>query len=185
MQIRPTPLPEIKVILPDVKRDARGFFIETYNKRTLREVAGIDVEFVQDNHSRSEDVGVVRGLHFQIAPHAQDKLIQVLRGSILDVAVDIRHGSSTFGRHVAVIVSAEDNAQVWVPKGFAHGYSTLEPGTEVLYKVTAHYDLASDKGIAWNDPDLRIDWRLRGQAVLSAKDRSHPKLRDLPTYFRY
>ena len=150
MQIRPTPLPEIKVILPDVKRDARGFFIETYNKRTLREVAGIDVEFVQDNHSRSEDVGVVRGLHFQIEPYAQDKLIRVLRGSILDVAVDIRHGSPNFGRYAAVIVSAEDHAQVWVPKGFAHGFSTLRH--------------------LWNDPELNIDWQVRGTPILSEKD---------------
>jgi dTDP-4-dehydrorhamnose 3,5-epimerase len=185
MQFRSTALPEIRVILPDVKRDARGFFVETYNRRTLRELAGIDVDFLQDNHSRSEDVGVVRGLHFQIEPHAQAKLVQVLRGSILDVAVDIRHGSPNFGRHAAVMLSAENHAQVWVPKGFAHGFSTLEPGAEVLYKVSAHYDPVCEKGIAWNDPELNIDWQLRGTPILSAKDSRLPRLRDLPVYFRY
>ncbi len=186
MKILPTAIPEIKLIVPHIFRDDRGFFIETYNRSTLREIAGISADFVQDNHSRSEQAGVVRGLHFQIEPYAQDKLVRVVRGSICDVAVDIRVGSPSYGHHVSVELSAENQAQLWVPKGFAHGFCTLEPGTEVIYKVTAHYDRACDKGLAWDDPDLKIDWPIAAPAaLLSDKDRTYPKLRDLPVYFHY
>ena len=186
MQVLPTALPEIKLIIPRIFRDERGFFIETYNRRASHEFAGIDVDFVQDNQSRSEQAGVVRGLHFQTEPRAQDKLVRVLRGSILDVAVDIRVGSPNYGRHASATLSAENQAQLWVPKGFAHGFCTLEPGTEVLYKVTAYYDAGCDKGLAWDDPVLSINWPVAAEAVLlSDRDRKHPYLKDLPAYFRY
>lgn len=186
MKVLPTALPEIKLIVPAILRDDRGFFVETYNRRTLREIAGISADFVQDNHSRSEQAGVVRGLHFQIEPYAQDKLVRVVLGSICDVAVDIRVGSPSYGQHVSVVLSAENQAQLWVPKGFAHGFCTLEAGTEVIYKVTAYYDRACDKGLAWDDPDLKIDWPVAKQAAhLSDKDRNQPKLQDLPAYFHY
>ena len=186
MKVVPTALPEIKLIVPRTIRDDRGFFVETYNRSKLREVAGIGADFVQDNHSSSEQAGVVRGLHFQIEPCAQDKLVRVVRGSICDVVVDIRVGSSCYGHHVSVVLSAENQTQLWVPKGFAHGFCTLEPGTEVVYKVTAHYDAGCDKGLAWDDPDLNIDWPVAAPAaLLSDKDRTHPRLRDLPAYFYY
>jgi len=186
MKILPTALPEIKLIVPPIFRDDRGFFVETYNRRTLAEIAGIRAEFVQDNHSRSELAGVIRGLHFQIEPCAQDKLVRVARGSICDVVVDIRVGSPTYGHHVSLELSEENRAQLWVPKGFAHGFCTLGVGTEVAYKVTAHYDSACDKGLAWDDPDLKIDWPVTAPAaILSDKDRTHPRLRDLPAYFHY
>ncbi len=183
MQVQETALAGVKVIAPKRFSDARGFFSETYNQRALAEI-GIDAVFVQDNHSLSRDKGVVRGLHFQSPPHAQGKLLRVIRGAILDVAVDIRRGSPSYGRHVSVELSAEDWNQIWVPEGFAHGFCTLTNDTEVLYKVTAFYEPAHDHGIAWDDPDLGIDWPIdAGQAILSDKDRQHPRLADLPDYF--
>ena len=146
--------------------------------------AGIDAIFVQDNHSLSAEPGTIRGLHFQTRPHAQDKLIRVTRGAILDVAVDIRNGSPTFGQHVAVKISAENWQQLWIPKGFAHGFCTLKPNTEVLYKTTAYFDQSCDKGLAWDDPDLNIEWPVSPDRVkLSDKDRRHPRLSELPHYF--
>ena len=148
------------------------------------EAAGIDLAFVQDNHSLSGPVGTLLGLHFQSPPHAQTKLVRVARGRILDVAVDIRRSSPTFGHHVAVELSAENWKQIFVPAGFAHGFVTLEPGTEVLYKVDALYAPANDHGLAYDDPALCIDWRLPiDHLVLSEKDRKHPRLADLPAYF--
>jgi dTDP-4-dehydrorhamnose 3,5-epimerase len=147
---------------------------------------GVCASFVQDNHAFSVQPGVLRGLHFQTAPSAQGKLVRCTRGSILDVAVDIRRGSPTFGQHVAAEISAGNWRQIWVPPGFAHGYVTLEPSTEVLYKVTAYYDPACDRGIAWDDPDLGIDWRInRADLILSAKDQNHPRLADAPAAFTY
>lgn len=176
---------DVRLLTPVRHGDARGFFSETYNERTLSE-AGIQARFVQDNHSLSTDRGVVRGLHFQTPPHAQDKLVRVSRGSILDVAVDIRRGSPTYGRHVAVKLSAENWQQLWVPKGFAHGFCTLEPDTEVIYKVTDYYAPECDKGIAWNDPALGLDWPITiEEAIVSGKDAKHPRLIDLPAYFNY
>ena len=185
MTIIDTKIPEIKVLEPKIFRDPRGFFSETWNRAALEE-AGLALDFVQDNHALSRDAGVLRGLHFQIPPMAQDKLVRVCRGRILDVAVDIRHGSPTFGRHVAVEISAENWRQILVPKGFAHGYVTLEPDTEVIYKVTGFYAPEHDRGLAWDDPALGIDWLLDGrEPMLSEKDRKHPVLSDLPTHFTY
>jgi dTDP-4-dehydrorhamnose 3,5-epimerase len=176
-------IPEVKLIQPQCHRDGRGFFSETFNARALTEAA-IDGNFVQDNHSLSNLKGVIRGLHFQIPPHAQDKLVRVIRGAILDVAVDIRRNSPSYGRHVAVVLSAENWKQLWVPKGFAHGFCTLEPDTEVIYKVTDYYAPECDRGLAWNDPALGIDWPIAmDDAILSDKDRRHPPLAELPGYF--
>ena len=163
--------------------DERGFFSETYNKQVLAE-AGINLDFVQDNQSLSVDSGVLRGLHFQSPPHAQDKLVRVTRGSILDVAVDIRAGSKTFGQHIAVELSADNWKQLFVPKGFAHGFCTLTPNTEVQYKVTDYYAPECDKGLAWDDAALGIDWPITASdVILSDKDKTHPKLSELPDYF--
>ncbi len=165
--------------------DHRGFFLETYSARDFAALGIADV-FVQDNHSRSEQAGTVRGLHFQLAPHAQAKLVRVLRGAILDVAVDIRRGSATYGQHVAVELTAENGHQLYVPAGFAHGFCTLVPETEVAYKVTDYYAPACDRGIAWNDPDLALPWPFDAEAVqLSDKDRRAPRLRDIPAAFQY
>jgi len=185
MNWRALEIPALKIIQPQRFQDARGFFSETYSARKFHDL-GIDAAFVQDNHVLSLDKGVVRGLHFQVPPHAQDKLIRVTRGMILDVAVDIRKGSPTYGRHVAVLLSAENWEQLWVPKGFAHGYRTLEPKTEVLYKVTDHYAREFERGLAWDDPALGIDWRLGSTPpILSEKDRSYPPLHQLQAYFTY
>lgn len=185
MHIIDADIPEIKLLEPRIFRDPRGFFSETWNQRALVD-AGLDLDFVQDNHAMSTEAGVLRGLHFQISPNAQDKLVRVCRGRILDVAVDIRTGSPTFGKHVAVEISADNWRQILVPKGFAHGYVTLEPNTEVIYKVTGFYSPEDDRGLAWDDPALGIDWRLDGRdPILSDKDRKHPRLADLTTCFTY
>ena len=185
MQIEPLEIPEIQVITPKIFRDERGFFSETFNSASLRE-AGFNHDFVQDNHAMSRDVGVVRGLHFQIDPSAQGKLVRVVKGSILDVAVDVRHGSPTFGRHVSRTLSAENWEQLWVPVGFAHGYCTLEPDTEVIYKVTNFYDPANERGIQFDDPALAIRWPVdRAGAQLSAKDLENKPLSEHPVYFKY
>lgn len=163
-------IPEVKIITPRRFSDDRGFFSETYNARAFKE-AGIEVDFVQDNHSYSARKGTVRGLHFQAPPHAQSKLVRVLRGSIIDVAVDARKASPTFGKWVKAELSAENGKQIFVPQGFLHGFLTLEPDTEVAYKVDAFYDGASDGSVKWNDPDLAIDWGVEeGAASLSDKD---------------
>jgi dTDP-4-dehydrorhamnose 3,5-epimerase len=185
VEVRSLAISDVKVITPRLFKDERGFFCETYSRRALAE-AGIVADFVQDNHSLSRTRGVLRGLHFQTEPFAQGKLVRVLRGSIFDVAVDIRRGSPDFGKHVSCVLSAENWSQMWIPPGFAHGFCTLEPDTEVLYKVTAFYAPQCDRGIAFDDPDLGIAWPLAGgEAVLSDKDRRHPRLRDLPAEFTY
>ncbi len=174
MTVIPTAIPDVKVLVPKKFGDHRGFFSEVYSRRRLAEV-GITTDFVQDNHSLSAERGVVRGLHYQIAPMAQAKLIRVVRGAILDVALDIRRGSPTFGKHVTELVSAENWKQVFVPVGFAHGFATLEPGTEVIYKVTSDYSPAHERGIRWDDPKLGINWTIAAdQAVLSKRDTVHP-----------
>ncbi|HXQ29101.1 MAG TPA: dTDP-4-dehydrorhamnose 3,5-epimerase [Gemmatimonadales bacterium] len=185
MRIERLAIKDILSLTPTKHGDERGFFSEVFRSDVLA-AEGVQATFVQDNHALSAQPGVLRGLHFQAPPHAQGKLVRCTHGAILDVAVDIRHGSPTYGRHVAAEISAANWMQIWVPPGFAHGYVTLEPGCEVLYKVTDYYDPASDRGIAWDDPDLAIDWRLPAASmVLSDKDRRHPRLTDIPPVFRY
>jgi dTDP-4-dehydrorhamnose 3,5-epimerase len=183
VEIRPLDIPDVKLVIPQIHRDERGFFSETYNRQRMGAV-GIAVEFVQDNHSLSAEAGTVRGLHFQAPPHAQGKLLHVPRGSIFDVAVDIRVGSPTFGRHVGTILSAENWMQIWIPAGFAHGYCTLERDTEVIYKVTDYYAPDCDRGLKWDDAALGIEWPVDPtNARLSDKDRRHPALKDTAPAF--
>jgi dTDP-4-dehydrorhamnose 3,5-epimerase len=183
LDIEPTAIPEVKILTPKRFDDGRGFFSEVYNRKRYED-AGVKLDFVQDNHSLSEKAGTIRGLHFQTAPFAQDKLVRVLRGRILDVAVDLRKSSPTFGQHVAVELSAKNWRQLLVPIGFAHGFCTLEPDTEVLYKVTNYYSAAHDGGLALDDPTLGIEWPVSlGDAILSEKDRKHPRLANLATCF--
>jgi dTDP-4-dehydrorhamnose 3,5-epimerase len=178
-------LPSIRSIIPLRHDDGRGFVSEVWRADALRS-AGIVADFVQDNHSLSRAAGTVRGLHFQVGAAAQAKLVRCSRGAIFDVAVDIRHGSPTFGGHVESILSAENWQQLYIPVGFAHGYCTLEPDTEVVYKVTSYYDAAAERGLAWDDPALGIAWPAdRSDVNLSARDRSHPRLDDLPHYFPF
>jgi dTDP-4-dehydrorhamnose 3,5-epimerase len=173
----------LRLISPRKSGDARGFFSETYNRQTFADAA-IGDTFVQDNHSLSAPPGTLRGLHFQSPPFAQDKLVRVVRGAIFDVAVDIRASSPTYGRHFAVELSAANWRQLLIPIGFAHGYCTLEPDTEVLYKVSNYYSAAHDRGLAWDDPALGIVWPLPDNgAILSDKDRGHPLLAELETPF--
>jgi dTDP-4-dehydrorhamnose 3,5-epimerase len=173
-RLAPEAIPGLLVLEPKKFGDHRGFFSETYSRARLAE-AGFDREFVQDNHSRSAEVGTLRGLHFQTPPAAQDKLVRVVRGAILDVAVDLRRGSPTYGDHAAVELSAENWRQLLVPVGFAHGFVTLAPDVEVVYKVTDYYSPPNDRGLLWSDPDLGIDWGPAGAApILSDKDRAAP-----------
>jgi len=175
----------VVLFIPRRISDDRGFFSETFNVRALAS-GGVTGDFVQDNHSLSVQRGVVRGLHYQLPPAAQDKLVRVTRGSILDIAVDIREGSPTYGQHVAVTLSAENWQQLWVPKGFAHGFCTLEPDTEVVYKATDYYAPEFDRGLRWNDPDLGITWPVTAEgAILSAKDAVAPLFRGLEAPFQY
>ena len=176
-------LPGPVLITPRRFGDHRGFFVETYSAADFAAL-GIPDVFVQDNHSLSAQPGTVRGMHFQIAPRAQAKLVRVLRGAILDIAVDIRRSSPSYGQHVAVELSAENLQQFYVPLGFAHGFCTLQPDTEVAYKVTDTYAPDCDRGIAWDDPDLALPWPFEAQDVqLSDKDRRAPRLRDMPAAF--
>jgi dTDP-4-dehydrorhamnose 3,5-epimerase len=176
VEVRPLAIPDVLEIVPAKFGDDRGFFSETYNAQKMAE-AGIDLVFVQDNHSLSAVKGVLRGLHYQLAPRAQDKLVRVVRGAIFDVAVDIRRGSPTFGRWVGLEVSAAKWNQILVPKGFAHGFVTLEPDTEVVYKVTDLYSPENDRGIRFDDPQLAIEWPLAAQDLqLSKKDAEAPSL---------
>ncbi len=185
MDIQATSIPEVKIIAPKKFGDARGFFSETYNQRAFH-AAGITDVWIQDNHSLSGPKGTVRGLHFQTAPFAQAKLVRVTRGAILDVAVDIRRGSPTYGKHVAAEISAEAWNQIYVPAGFAHGFCTLTPDAEVLYKVTALYSRENDFGLLWNDPALGIDWPVSAEtALLSDKDKVQPALAAMPAHFTY
>ncbi len=176
-------LPGPLLVVPHVFRDGRGFFLETWSERDLAAL-GVAEHFVQDNHSHSVTAGTVRGLHFQLPPRAQAKLVRVLRGAVLDVVVDLRPGSSTYGRHAAAELSAADARQVYVPAGFAHGFCTLEPETEVAYKASDYYVPDLERGLAWDDPDLALPWPgAAGRAVLSEKDRRLPRLRDVACRF--
>ena len=174
---------DVKVIRSFKQGDARGFFSETYNLREFA-AAGLELPFVQDNHSLSARAGTVRGLHYQSSPFAQDKLVRVVRGRIFDVALDIRMSSPTFGQHVTAEISAEAWNQIFIPIGFAHGFVTLEPDTEVVYKVTNYYAREHDHGILWNDPALRIEWPVEeAKATVSDKDRANPRLADAVRLF--
>src|SRR3954447_1173630 len=176
MQVVPTDIPAIKLLIPKKFGDHRGFFSEVYSRKALAEV-GITTDFVQDNHSLSVEAGVLRGLHYQVPPMAQDKLIRVVRGAILDVAVAVRRSSPTFGKHVTAMLSSDNWRQVFVPVGFAHGFVTLEPNTEVLYKVSTFYSPQHERGVRWNDAALGINWGIdESQAVLSSRDAQHPLL---------
>jgi dTDP-4-dehydrorhamnose 3,5-epimerase len=175
---------DVKLITTPRFTDPRGFFSETWNQGLFRE-AGIAGPFVQDNHAVSTKPGVLRGLHCQIGPNAQGKLVRCVRGAIYDVAVDARWGSPTFGHYVGAELSAENWKQIWVPIGFLHAYCTLTATTEVIYKVTGAYDKPAERGVIWNDPDIGIDWPLSAdKIILSDKDKVLPRLRDLPRLFQ-
>jgi dTDP-4-dehydrorhamnose 3,5-epimerase len=183
MQIISSHLTDVKLLRPVRHVDNRGFFSEAYSQRAYEQI-GITNKFVQDNHSLSRRKGVVRGLHFQTPPFAQAKLLRVLRGSIYDVVVDIRVRSPTYGRHIATVLGAQDWNQMFIPAGFAHGFCTLEPETEILYKVDSYYSAAHDCGIRWNDPALDIAWPVpEDEAELSEKDRKLPLLAALGETF--
>jgi dTDP-4-dehydrorhamnose 3,5-epimerase len=168
MKAIPAPIPGLLIIEPKVFGDDRGFFFESFNRREFAGLTGHDAEFVQDNHSRSAR-NVLRGLHYQIQ-HPQAKLVRVVQGAILDVAVDIRRSSPTFGRHVAVELSAENKRMLWIPEGFAHGFAVLSDAAECLYKTTDYWHPEHERCIRWDDPALAIDWRLQAAPTLSGKD---------------
>lgn len=179
MKIQRTDIEGVLVIEPRVFGDERGYFFESFNERDFESATGLDVKFVQDNESCSKR-GVLRGLHFQKEPYAQAKLVRVVRGRVLDVAVDIRPVSPTFGRYVATELSAENHRQMFIPKGFAHGYVVLEDDTVFQYKCDEYYHPEAEGGIAWNEPEIGIEWPLaESEITLSDKDRKHPKLSEL------
>ena len=182
MIMQTTNLPGVRIIIPQRFSDERGFFYEVFNKSTF-EAAGISFCPVQENQSLSRSPGTVRGLHFQNRPHAQGKLVRVIRGRVFDVAVDIREGSPTFGRWVGAELTADRGEQMLIPEGFAHGFCTLEPDCEIAYLVNAHYSAECDHAIFWNDPEIGINWPDIAGTVVSDKDRSAPKLSEVPTPF--
>ncbi|MBV9539273.1 MAG: dTDP-4-dehydrorhamnose 3,5-epimerase [Acidisphaera sp.] len=185
MKVERLEVPDLLLLTPDKFGDARGFFSETFNAQRFAAASGVAESFVQDNHSRSAKRGTVRGLHCQIAPHVQGKLIRVVRGAVWDVAVDVRYGSPTFGRWAAATLSADNWSQLWIPGGFLHGFCTTEPDTEVIYKVTAPYDPAAERGVIWNDADLALPWPVTAAEVtLSDKDARLPPLAACEVWFR-
>jgi dTDP-4-dehydrorhamnose 3,5-epimerase len=183
MEIRATALPDVKILTPRRFGDSRGYFSETWSAPRLAE-AGLALDFVQDNESLSAQAGTLRGLHYQAPPFAQAKLVRVVRGAILDVAVDARRGSPTYGRWVAEEISAANGAQILVPRGFLHGFVTLTDDTIVIYKVDSVYDAASDGAVVWNDADIGIEWGVE-KVVLSDKDARAPAFRDWASPFEY
>lgn len=185
MQIEKLDIPEVLLITPAKFGDSRGFFSESWNAAKLR-AQGFDEHFVQDNHSFSAAVGTIRGLHCQMAPSVQGKLVRVVKGAIWDVAVDIRKGSPTYGKWVAAEITEENWKQIWVPGGFLHGFCTLLPDTEVIYKVTSHYDKETERAVIWNDPTLALPWPvLPGTELLSDKDKDAPPFNPNDTWFTY
>jgi len=183
MQVIPTAIEGVFVIEPRVFGDARGYFFESFNARDFARETGIEVNFVQDNESFSR-YGVLRGLHFQLPPHAQSKLVRVVQGAVLDIAVDLRSGSPTYGQHVAVELTADNHRQFFMPKGFAHGFSVLSPEVVFQYKCDDYYHPECEGALAWDDPDLAIDWRLPADKVLlSDKDSHHPAFRSFVSPF--
>lgn len=182
MNVTATTIPEVKIIEPRVFGDARGYFYESFSNREFREKV-CDTTFVQDNQSMSR-YGVVRGLHYQRAPHSQSKLVRCVKGRVLDVAVDIRHGSPTFGQHVSVELSAENHRQLFIPRGFAHGFAVLSDEAVIQYKCDDYYAPECEGGIAWNDSSLAIDWQLpAAEIILSAKDKEHLPFAEAPKDF--
>ncbi|BDD86680.1 dTDP-4-dehydrorhamnose 3,5-epimerase [Desulfofustis limnaeus] len=180
MQIVKTAIPEVLIVEPKVFGDDRGFFMESYNRRTWRELTGLDTEFVQDNHSRSSR-GVLRGIHYQIR-QPQGKLVRVVAGEVFDVAVDLRRSSPTFGRWAGVVLSAENKRQFWVPPGFGHAFLVLSAAADFLYKATHYYAPQHERAIIWDDPDLAIDWPGGLSPVLSAKDAAAPRFAAAEVY---
>jgi len=176
--IKPLALPDVLLITPKRFGDVRGWFSETWSRKAMS-AAGVDTDFVQDNQAFNARKGTLRGLHFQKAPHAQGKLVRVLQGAIFDVAVDVRTGSSTYGQWVGATLTAEAGEQLWVPRGFAHGYVTLTDDTMLFYKVDGLYAPETEGGVAWDDPDVGVEWPLEGEPVLSDKDKVLPRLKDL------
>ena len=185
LDVKSLEIPEVKLVTPKRFGDDRGFFAETYNKQRFGSI-GITADFIQDNHSLSASAGTVRGLHYQRPPFAQAKLVRVLRGSIIDVAVDVRVGSPTFGQSVRAELSAENGVQIFVPRGFLHGFATLEPNTEIAYKVDNYYSAECDGSVAWNDPALNIDWGIDvSNATVSEKDAGAPLFEDFESPFDF
>jgi len=183
MQIEKTDIEGVLIVHPQVFGDSRGYFFESFNERAFRDATGYDVHFVQDNESKS-CYGVVRGLHFQRPPYAQSKLVRVVKGRVLDVAVDLRRTSPTYGKHVSVLLSGEDHCQLFLPHGMAHGFSVLSPEAVFQYKCDNFYEPSSEGAVAWDDPDLNIDWQVpASDVILSDKDRRHPRLCEFETPF--
>ncbi|TVT78569.1 MAG: dTDP-4-dehydrorhamnose 3,5-epimerase [Denitromonas halophila] len=180
MQVTATDLPEVMIIEPKVFGDARGFFLESFNAKAFAEATGVDLPFVQDNHSRSAQ-GVLRGLHYQIQ-QAQGKLVRVVRGAVFDVAVDVRRSSPNFGRWVGVELSEDNNRQLWVPPGFAHGFLVLSDSADFLYKTTDYYAPEHERSVLWNDPAIGIEWPLTGEPLLSGKDKAGVLLKDAEVF---
>lgn len=181
MKATPLAIPDVVLLEPKVYEDARGHFYESFNARTFADAVGRAVEFVQDNHSLSRR-GVVRGLHYQLDPAAQGKLIRVVAGEIFDVAVDVRKASPTFGKWVGEVLSAQNKRQLWIPMGFAHGFMALNDGTEVLYKATDFYHKAAERAVIWNDPEIAIAWPDGVAPILSDKDAIAPRLAEAETF---
>ena len=174
MKVVPTAIPEIKLFKPTIHRDGRGLFVDSFRQDLFNQATGTNHEFIQDNHSRSSK-GVLRGLHYQLPPHAQGKLVRVISGAVFDVAVDIRRSSPSFGQWVGAELSAENHHQLWIPPGFAHGFVVLSDTADLVYKATAYYAPESDRGLLWNDPDIAIAWpQLDIDFSLSEKDRNQP-----------
>ncbi|EBO7627075.1 TPA: dTDP-4-dehydrorhamnose 3,5-epimerase [Salmonella enterica subsp. enterica] len=175
MNVIKTEIPDVLIFEPKVFSDERGFFMESFNQKVFEEAVGRKVEFVQDNHSKSTK-GVLRGLHYQVEPYAQGKLVRCIAGEVFDVAVDIRKDSETFGKWVGVNISSENKRQLWIPEGFAHGFLVLSEEAEFVYKTSNFYNPDSDRGVAWNDPDIGINWPLINNPLLSNKDSKQPFL---------
>jgi dTDP-4-dehydrorhamnose 3,5-epimerase len=182
MQAVATKLPEVLIFEPKVFGDERGFFLESYNRKRFKELTGVEADFVQDNHSRSAK-GVLRGLHFQLDPHAQGKLVRVTAGKVFDVAADVRRSSPRFGQWVGVELSAENHRQLWIPPGFAHGFLVLSDSADFLYKASSYYAPQHERAVRWNDPQVGVEWPLPADAtpLVSGKDAAAPLLKDAET----
>lgn len=181
MNVIKTAIPEVFIFEPKVFGDARGFFFESFSQKIFEEAVGKKIDFVQDNHSQSQK-GVLRGLHYQLDPHAQGKLVRCIEGEVFDVAIDIRKHSATFGQWVGAVLSAENKRQLWIPEGFAHGFLTLSDTAQFVYKATNYYAPQSERCIIWNDPQINIEWPEAGQVQLSAKDQNGLLLSGAETY---